>query len=134
MADKSYKPQSMRTLGDEQRRLMLADLARRIVDLRLQQATNRLSATSELQVARRALARLKTIMHEGAVKERHAAIHASNDATQKAFVDGLKAATLARSELIVQNDKARLAAAEKKAKAKPKADKAKAKAAAAPKK
>ena len=134
MADKSYKPQSMRTLGDEQRRLMLADLARRIVDLRLQQATNRLSATSELQVARRALARLKTIMHEGVVKERHAAIHASNDATQKAFIDGLKAATLARRELIVQNDKARLAAAEKKAKAKPKADKAKAKAAAAPKK
>ena len=129
MADKSLKPQSMRTLSDEQRRLMLADVARRIVDLRLPQATNRLSATSELQVARRALARLKTILHEGGVKERHAAIHASIDAKQKAFVDGLKAATLARRELIVQNDKARLAAAEKKAKAKPKADKAKAKAA-----
>ncbi|MFM8933168.1 MAG: 50S ribosomal protein L29, partial [Gemmataceae bacterium] len=64
MADKSWKAQAMRSLGDEQRRMLLADLARRIVDLRMQQATNRLSATSELLAARRALARLKTILHE----------------------------------------------------------------------
>lgn len=128
MADKSWKPQAMRSLGDEQRRLLLADLARRIVDLRLQQATNRLSATSELLAARRALARLKTILHEGSVKERQDAEKAAEVAAAKAKVDGLKAATVARRQLIETNEKARQAAMEKKAKGKPKAEKAKAKA------
>lgn len=128
MADKSWKAQAMRTLGEEQRRLLLADLARRIVDLRLQQATNRLSATSELLAARRALARLKTILHEGSVKERQEAEKAAELAAAKAKVEGLKAATVARRQLVEANEKARQAAMEKKAKGKPKAEKAKAKA------
>ena len=126
MADKTLKPQAMRALGEEQRRLMLADLARRIVDLRLQQATNRLSATSELQAARRALARLKTILHENTVKDRHAVEHAALAKAHTDFVDGLKAATIAKREVRAQNETARQAAMDKKAKAKPKA-KAKAK-------
>ena len=128
MADKSWKAQAMRSLGDEQRRLLLADLARRIVDLRLQQATNRLSATSELLAARRALARLKTILQEGSLKERQEAEKQAAAAAAKAKVEGLKAATLARRQLVEANEKARIAALEKKAKGKPKAEKAKAKA------
>lgn len=128
MADKSWKAQAMRSLGEEQRRLLLADLARRIVDLRLQQATNRLSATSELLAARRALARLKTILQEGSLKERQDAEKAAATANAKAKVEALKAATLARRQLVEANEKARVAAMEKKAKGKPKAEKAKAKA------
>lgn len=127
MADKSWKAPAMRSLGDEQRRMLLADLARRIVDLRMQQATNRLSATSELLAARRALARLKTIMHEGSVRERQAAEKAAAASEKKAFIEGLKAETQARRDLVAQNEKARQAALEKKAKGKPKAEKAKGK-------
>lgn len=127
MADKSWKAQAMRSLGDEQRRMLLADLARRIVDLRMQQATNRLSATSELLAARRALARLKTILHEKTVHEGQAAAKSAFDNARKSKVEGLKAATQARRQLIEQNEKARQAAMERKAKGKPKAEKAKGK-------
>ena len=133
MADKSWKAQAMRSLGDEQRRMLLADLARRIVALRMQQATNRLSATSELLAARRALARLKTILHEKVVHDGQAAAKAASDTARKARVDGLKAATQARRQLIEQNEKARQAATERKAKGKPKAEKSKGKAGSAKK-
>ena len=67
------KADAIRSMGDEQRKAALVDQARLLMDLKVQRATDRLEAISEIRVTRRNIARLKTILHEKAVKDRHAA-------------------------------------------------------------
>ena len=67
------KAEALRSMTEEQRKATLIDQARLLMDLKVQRATDRLEAISEIRVARRNIARLKTIVHEKVVNERHAA-------------------------------------------------------------
>jgi len=58
------KPQEIRDMSQEQIRQELAALQRRVFDLRTQAATEELGVPSELQTARRNIARMRTILRE----------------------------------------------------------------------
>ena len=56
--------QDLREMSDEQMELQLKDTVKNLFHLRFQSATDRLETPSEIQKAKRDVARLKTIMRE----------------------------------------------------------------------
>ena len=52
------KADAIRSMGDEQRKAVLVEQARLLMDLKVQRATDRLEAISEVRVIRRNIARL----------------------------------------------------------------------------
>ena len=60
----------IREHSDDQLETELAALERRLFDLRSQAVTEKIQATSEVGKARRDIARIKTVMHERAVRAR----------------------------------------------------------------
>lgn len=108
------KAEALRSMTEEQRKATLIDQARLLMDLKVQRATDRLEAISEIRVARRNIARLKTIVHEKIVKERHAA---AAKAAQEAHLASIAATQKAENdyrEVRAKNEKARQMAAERK--------------------
>jgi len=108
------KADAIRSMGDEQRKATLVDQARLLMDLKVQRATDRLEAISEIRVTRRNIARLKTILHEKAVKDRHAATIKLASDEKAARIESKKAEEKAYREIREKNEKARQAAAERK--------------------
>ncbi len=62
------KPAALREQDDEQLELTLKDTEKALFRLRLQSETERLDAPSEVLKAKREIARIKTILHERALK------------------------------------------------------------------
>jgi large subunit ribosomal protein L29 len=58
------KPAELRAMSDEQLQLQLKDTIKNLFHLRLQSATERLEAPSEVKKARKDIARIKTIIRE----------------------------------------------------------------------
>ena len=58
------KADELRTKSDEELEAEVLSLARRRFNLRMQQGTGQLSRPSEMQVLRRDLARVKTVINE----------------------------------------------------------------------
>ena len=58
------KPSDYRQMSDEQLDLSLKDMVKNLFHLRFQSATDRLETPSEIQKAKRDVARLKTIIRE----------------------------------------------------------------------
>lgn len=58
------KPKEYRQLDDEQLGLSLKEMNRNLFHLRFQSATDRLETPSEIQKARREIARIRTIIRE----------------------------------------------------------------------
>ena len=108
------KAEALRSMTEEQRKATLIDQARLLMDLKVQRATDRLEAISEIRVARRNIARLKTIVHEKVVNERHAvAAKAAQDA-HDAVIAATKQAEIDYREIRAKNEKARQMAMERK--------------------
>mgnify|MGYP006286047131 FL=1 len=108
------KADAIRSMGDEQRKATLVDQARLLMDLKVQRATDRLEAISEIRVTRRNIARLKTILHEKAVKDRHAAAIKLASDEKAARIESKKAEEKAYREIREKNENARQPAAERK--------------------
>lgn len=108
------KADAIRSMGDEQRKATLIEQARLLMDLKVQRATDRLEAISEIRVARRNIARLKTILHEKAVKDRHAAILKASTDEKAARLEAKKAEEKAFRDVRENNEKARQASKERK--------------------
>lgn len=108
------KADAIRSMGDEQRKAVLVEQARLLMDLKVQRATDRLEAISEVRVIRRNIARLKTILHEKAVKERHSAAHKALADAKAARLEAQKTAEKQYREIREANEKARQAALERK--------------------
>jgi len=64
---KPVKPAAYRDMSDEQLNLSLMELNKNLFHLRFQSATERLETPSEIQKAKREVARIRTIMHERAL-------------------------------------------------------------------
>jgi large subunit ribosomal protein L29 len=58
------KPDDLRQMSDEQLELTLKDTVKNLFHLRFQSATDRLETPSEIQIAKREVARIKTIQLE----------------------------------------------------------------------
>lgn len=58
------KSSEYREMSDEQLNLALKDLVKNLFHLRFQSATDRLETPSEINKAKREVARIKTIIHE----------------------------------------------------------------------
>lgn len=58
------KAEDLRQMSDEQLDLTLKDMVKNLFHLRFQSATDRLETPSEIQKAKRDVARIKTIMRE----------------------------------------------------------------------
>ena len=58
------KPAELRAMSDEQLALQLKDTIKHLFQLRFQSATERLETPSEIQKAKRDVARIKTIIRE----------------------------------------------------------------------
>lgn len=58
------KPSELRQMSDEQLELTLAETVKNLFHLRFQSATDRLETPSEMQKAKRDLARINTIVRE----------------------------------------------------------------------
>ena len=58
------KSEEMREMTDEQLELTLKDVTKNLFHLRFQSATDRLETPSEIEKAKRDLARIRTIMKE----------------------------------------------------------------------
>lgn len=58
------KPDEYRQMDDEQLRLSLTEMNKNLFHLRFQSATDRLETPSEIQKAKRDVARIRTIMRE----------------------------------------------------------------------
>jgi len=58
------KPDELRQMSDEQLDLTLKETVKNLFHLRFQSATDRLETPSELQKAKRDVARIKTILRE----------------------------------------------------------------------
>jgi large subunit ribosomal protein L29 len=58
------KPAQLREMSDEQLRLTLAETIKNLFHLRFQSATDRLETPSEINKAKRDIARMKTILRE----------------------------------------------------------------------
>jgi large subunit ribosomal protein L29 len=58
------KPEDLRQMSDEQLDLTFKETVKNLFHLRFQSATDRLETPSELQKAKREVARIKTIMRE----------------------------------------------------------------------
>jgi large subunit ribosomal protein L29 len=58
------KSDEYRQMDDEQLGLSLAEMTKNLFHLRFQSATDRLETPSEIQKAKREVARIKTIIHE----------------------------------------------------------------------
>jgi large subunit ribosomal protein L29 len=58
------KPSEYRQMSDEQLELSLRDTVKNLFHLRFQSATDRLETPSEINKAKREVARIKTIMRE----------------------------------------------------------------------
>jgi large subunit ribosomal protein L29 len=58
------KPAELRQMSDEQLDLTVKEMVKNLFHLRLQSATDRLETPSEIQKAKRDLARIRTIMVE----------------------------------------------------------------------
>jgi large subunit ribosomal protein L29 len=58
------KPADLRQMTDEQLELTLKDVVKNLFHLRFQSATERLETPSEIQKAKREIARIKTIQRE----------------------------------------------------------------------
>lgn len=108
------KADAIRSMGDEQRKAVLVEQARLLMDLKVQRATDRLEAISEVRVIRRNIARLKTILHEKAVKERHSAADKALADAKAARLEAQKTAEKQYREIREANEKARQAALERK--------------------
>jgi len=67
------KPAELRQQDDEQLELLLRDAQESLFRLRLQSATERLEAPSEVWKHKREIARIKTILHERALERERAA-------------------------------------------------------------
>ncbi len=61
---KSVKPAEYRAMSDEQLALTLKDMVKNLFSLRIQSATERLETPSELNRARKEVARIQTIKRE----------------------------------------------------------------------
>ena len=64
------KPDELRQMSDEQLDLTLKETVRNLFHLRFQSATDRLETPSEMQKAKRDVARIKTVMRERAMGTR----------------------------------------------------------------
>ena len=58
------KAEDLRQMSDEQLDLTLKDMVKNLFHLRFQSATDRLETPSEIQKAKRDVARLKTVLRE----------------------------------------------------------------------
>jgi large subunit ribosomal protein L29 len=58
------KPSEYRQMSDEQLELSLKEVVKNLFHLRFQSATDRLETPSEIQKAKREVARIHTIIHE----------------------------------------------------------------------
>ncbi|MBM3995565.1 MAG: 50S ribosomal protein L29 [Planctomycetes bacterium] len=58
------KPEELREMSDEQLEMTLRETVKNLFHLRFQSATDRLETPSEIQKAKRDVARIKTIMLE----------------------------------------------------------------------
>jgi len=58
------KPAELRAMSDEQIRLTLKDTIKHLFHLRFQSATESLKAPSEMKLARRDIARIKTLQRQ----------------------------------------------------------------------
>jgi large subunit ribosomal protein L29 len=58
------KPAELRAMSDEQLQLQLKDTIKNLFHLRLQSATERLEAPSEVKKAKKDIARIKTVIRE----------------------------------------------------------------------
>ena len=67
------KPAHLREQNDEQLELLLQETQQSLFRLRLQSATERLAAPSEIIKARREVARIKTILRERQLERERAA-------------------------------------------------------------
>ncbi len=67
------KPAQLREHNDEQLELLLQETQKNLFRLRLQSATERLEAPSEIIKARREIARIKTILRERQLQRERAA-------------------------------------------------------------
>ena len=67
---KEMKPAELRAMSDEQLDLTLKDTIKHLFHLRVQSATERLETPSEINKAKREVARIKTIMRERALGTR----------------------------------------------------------------
>jgi large subunit ribosomal protein L29 len=63
------KPAEYRAMSDEHLTLTLKDTIKHLFQLRFQSATERLETPSEIQKARREIARIKTILRERELKK-----------------------------------------------------------------
>jgi large subunit ribosomal protein L29 len=108
------KAEALRSMTEEQRKATLIDQARLLMDLKVQRATDRLEAISEIRVARRNIARLKTIVHEKVVNERHAAAAKAAQDAHSAAIAATKQAEIDYREIRAKNEKARQMATERK--------------------
>jgi large subunit ribosomal protein L29 len=78
------KPSELREMSDEQLALVLAETTANLFHLRVQAQTERLDAPSELQRARRLVARIKTIQTQRAAALDRAARQATPTMTAAA--------------------------------------------------
>ena len=60
------KAEDLRQMSDEQLDLTLKEMVKNLFHLRFQSATDRLETPSEIQKAKRDVARIKTVQHERA--------------------------------------------------------------------
>ena len=63
------KTKELREMDDEQLELQLKDTVKNLFHLRFQSATDRLETPSEIQKAKRDVARIRTIQRERAMKK-----------------------------------------------------------------
>ena len=67
------KPAEFRAMSDEQLTLALKDTVKHLFQLRFQSATERLETPSEIQKAKKEIARIKTIQRQRELAVQHAA-------------------------------------------------------------
>jgi large subunit ribosomal protein L29 len=70
---KEMKPAELRSMTSEQLELTLKDTIKHLFHLRVQSATERLETPSEIQKARRDVARIKTVQREKELKAQQGA-------------------------------------------------------------
>jgi len=74
---KAVKPAEYRGMSDEQLALQLQEVVKNLFHLRFQSATERLETPSEIQRAKREVARIKTIQRERQLARERAAAQAN---------------------------------------------------------
>ncbi len=85
---KATKPAEYRGMSDEQLQLALREVTKNLFHLRFQSATERLETPSEMQKAKREVARIMTIQREKQLERERTAAEAQAAGQQAAPVAG----------------------------------------------